>query len=197
MVIGGGSVAERKIKSLVSLGAHVTIVSPDITSVIRKHLGNREVTWIRSEYKKKYLKNIQLIISATNKKKINYMVFRDAREKGIPVNCVDDIDNCSFIVPASIRKGNNIQVAVSTGGGAPAIAAMIKNQLETILESEWDIMADILKRARKKIITFDPFQKKQFWKKIRSIDISKFKNREDELRYQIMTLITSAENKEL
>lgn len=196
LVVGGGSVAERKIKSLVSLGAQVTIVSPDITSGISNYLKNREVIWIRSKYEKKYLNNVRLIISATNNKNINNRVFLDAQEKGIPVNCVDDIDHCSFIVPASIRKGN-IQVAVGTGGGAPVIAGMIKRKIESLLEKEWEIIVDILKTARHNIISFSPCQKDQFWKKIRSIDISQFVNREDELRDHLMTLITSAENQEL
>lgn len=125
VVIGGGKVAVRKARGLIEAGADVTVISPELMEEIA-------VSWKRRRYRRGDLRGAVLAFTATDDRSVNAKVATEAKQLGIPINVADSKDECDFIVPARLRRGN-VQIAVSTGGGSPKLAKQLRRQLESVL----------------------------------------------------------------
>ena len=88
-----------------------------------------------------------LASGATGDPAVNAQVARDARATGVPVNSADDPDNCSFTLPALVRKGD-IQITVSTAGRSPALAAWLKTRIEAVVHDTYVDLLDLLAETR-------------------------------------------------
>ena len=129
VVVGGGKVAYRKAAALVEAGACVTAVAPDFDERLRTLSLER----VEREYREGDLEGAHLAFAATNQRAVNAQVAREAKAHGIPVNIADAPAECDFIVPARIRRGG-IQVAISTSGTNPSLAAEIRKRIEALLD---------------------------------------------------------------
>jgi uroporphyrin-III C-methyltransferase/precorrin-2 dehydrogenase/sirohydrochlorin ferrochelatase len=131
VVIGGGAVAEQKVCGLVAAGAHVTLVSPDVTPALTD-LGRRGAIELRRRaYHDGDLAGAWLAIAAVNRA-VNAAVWAEAERLGVPLNAVDDLEHSSFIAPAIHREGD-ITVAVSTGGKSPALAVRLRQRIARLV----------------------------------------------------------------
>lgn len=125
VVVGGGKVGQRKARGLIEAGANVTIIAPDLTEEI-------DAIWKKRRYRRGDLNGAVLAFAATNDRAVNAKVAAEAKSLGIPVNVADAPDECDFIVPSRVRRGN-VQIAVSTGGESPRMAKELRKQLESVL----------------------------------------------------------------
>jgi len=128
VVIGAGRVALRKAKGLVDAGALVTVVAPRWEpdfETLPLHL-------IRRRFRTSDLTAAVLVFAATDDRSTNHKISVLARKRGIWANIADAPDECDFIVPARIRRGN-VQIAISTGGKSPRLAAEMRKKLEGAL----------------------------------------------------------------
>lgn len=147
VVVGGGSVAERKVKTLVSEGAFVRVISPDLTVELTALAAAGKIDWQKKSYNFRDLDKAFLVFAATDNPGIQHLIAVQAKENKQLVNVADDPESCSFHVPATIRRGD-LAVAISTGGKSPAVAARIKNDLADDLGTEYNILLDIMAMAR-------------------------------------------------
>jgi siroheme synthase-like protein len=158
-VIGGGDVALRKIRDLIEAGARIRIISPEIHEEIddiQTRFPDR-IEIFKRKYQHGDLENAFLAFSATNNYDVNRLVLVEAEEKGIPLNAVDDPDNCTFIVPSSIRRGDLI-VAVSTGGASPSMSAKLRRIIEKSIPENIETTLEALQAARTILKTDNEFK---------------------------------------
>ena len=132
VVIGGGAVAEQKVRGLVAAGAHVTVVSPDVTPALGALVRRNAIEHKRRPYRRGDLKGAWLAIAATDDRGTNGAVWAEAEQLGVPLNAVDDLEHCSFIAPAVHREGD-ITVAVSTAGKSPALAVRLRQRIARLV----------------------------------------------------------------
>jgi siroheme synthase-like protein len=125
LVVGAGAVALRKAKGLLEAGASVTVVAP----YARPEFARLPVTLRLRRFRASDLRGAVLAFAATDDRRVNHAVMLAARRQGIPVNVADAREECGFIVPARIRRGN-IQIAVSTSGESPRLAAELRRKIE-------------------------------------------------------------------
>ncbi len=128
-VIGAGQVATRKIRTLLAAGASVTVISPEAARSIQRL---RKVRWLARPYRQGDLRGARLVIAATDNLRVNERVCREAKRRGLLVNCIAPPAAGNFIVPALVRKGG-ITLAISTGGASPAFAKRLRLDLERFL----------------------------------------------------------------
>lgn len=147
IVVGGGKVAERKIRSLLSANANVLIISPDVTNYIKDLAEKKIITWLECEYDSQHLDGSFLVIAATNEREINKKISDYCNQNNILVNVIDALCESSFIVNAYIKQGD-LQIAVSTSGKSPALARKIKEELSEKYGPEYGILLDILGEVR-------------------------------------------------
>ena len=151
LVIGGGAVACRKIESLLSCGAVVKVISPEIIPDILRLEEQAHVKVISRAYMEGDLEGAFLVIAATDDVTTNRAVFQEASQRGILVNVVDDPANSNFIVPATLRRGD-VSIAVSTSGSSPALARRIKSDLADLIGAEYSDVAELVGRVRRELL---------------------------------------------
>ena len=132
VVIGGGAVAEQKVHGLVGAGAHVTVVSTDVSPALGALARRNAIEHKRRPYRRGDLKGAWLAIAATDDRGTNGAVWAEAEQLGVPLNAVDDLEHCSFIAPAVHREGD-ITVAVSTAGKSPALAVRLRQRIARLV----------------------------------------------------------------
>lgn len=139
LVVGGGTVALRKIEKLLPFNPKITVVSPKINKEILK----LDVKIIEREFIDSDLENAFCAISATDNEQVNAHIFELCKAKNILVNTVDDKEKCGFIFPA-IAKKNSVTAGITTSGKSPIFAKYLKEQFLNLLESTNDETAEIL-----------------------------------------------------
>jgi len=133
VVIGGGRVAERKVKNLLSYGGRVRVVSPDLTDLLSKWASQGKMDYTRCEYRASHLKGAFLVYAATSDRKVNAEIARDAAKRRLLVNVADAPTESTFILPAVVRK-RAISIAVSTNGLSPAKSVRIRDRIKEFIE---------------------------------------------------------------
>jgi len=151
LVVGGGQVAERKVRSLLECGAGVKLVSPEITPGLRKLAAEGRIIYRAGSYHDGDLTGVFLVIGATDREEVNRRVADDCAGRNLIVNIVDDPAKCSFFVPAVVRRGA-LTIAVSTGGKSPMLARKIREELERAYGPQYGEFLELLGQLRKKVI---------------------------------------------
>ena len=128
LVVGAGKVALRKTKGLLEAGARVTVIAPRCEPAFEE----LPVTLRRRKFRISDVAGAHLVFAATDDRRVNHAATAAAKQRGIPVNVADSRDECDFIVPARITR-KRLQIAVSTGGESPRLAAALRRRIEDIL----------------------------------------------------------------
>ena len=135
LVVGGGAVATRKVRMLEGFGARVVQVSPETCGRL---------------FEDSDVEGKALVVSATDDPFVNRRVAELCRAKGIPVNVVDDPENCTFIFPAVCRRGP-ITIAVSSGGACPVAAKLVRDKAARLMPDDFIAAVERLGRDRERM----------------------------------------------
>lgn len=147
MVIGGGSVASRKVSTLIEYGAHITVIAPEVDATIEDRASQGDLTWIPRTYRQGDLAQAFLVFSACGDQSVDVEVVREAHARNCLVNVVDVTHLCDFIVPSTIRRGA-LGIAISTSGAAPFEAKAIRHDLEQRFDWSWEPYLDLIAQVR-------------------------------------------------
>jgi len=150
VVVGGGRVALRKIELLQSAGARVTVVSPAVVPALRELESAGTLEVLHATFTPDHLRDAALAIAATDDDHINAAVAAAARERGIWVNVVDDLDKSSFIVPSIVDR-SPLVVAVSSSGASPMLARRIRARIEALLPAGLGRLAQVARAWRQSL----------------------------------------------
>jgi len=149
LVIGGGSVACRKVISLLSYGAKITVISPNINNEMKKFIESGKIELILKEYNFENIREYCLVFAATGDKLLNKAIYEQAQPYNVLVNVVDDPEICNFIVPAKFEQGD-LTVSVSTNGKSPTLAKKICGELKNQFGSNYAVFLNLLGELRLK-----------------------------------------------
>jgi precorrin-2 dehydrogenase/sirohydrochlorin ferrochelatase len=155
VVIGGGTVAQRKVETFLDFDANVSVVSPDLTPTLAELAGTGLIEHIDESFQPSHLDGAFLVVAATDDIEVNKSVSKEAESRGLLVNVVDVPELCSFFVPAMVRRGD-IVISVSTSGKSPAMARRIRERLETQFGPEYGALATLLGKLRPEIKALYP-----------------------------------------
>ena len=180
VVIGGGAVAEQKVRGLLAAGAHVTVVSPDMSPGLADLARRSAIELRRRRYHDHDLAGAWLAIAATDDRAVNEAVYAEAERLGVPLNAVDDLEHCSFIAPAIHREGD-ITVAVSTGGKSPALAVRLRQRVARLVGRAEARLCALLGELRPELAERVPDARARtaLWYEIVDSDVIEFVRRGD------------------
>ena len=152
ILVGGGKVAERKVRGILSAGTETSIcvIAPKITTVLQEHAAAGRLCWKQACYADGMLEGAFLVYAATDLREVNAAVAAEAKRRGIPVNVIDDPAASTFQVPASIRRGELI-LSVSTAGGSPALSRAIRMELEEMYPPAFGIWLERVSSLREEL----------------------------------------------
>jgi uroporphyrin-III C-methyltransferase/precorrin-2 dehydrogenase/sirohydrochlorin ferrochelatase len=147
LVVGGGAVASRKIDALIGTGAAIRVAASRLTPALAGRVARRELIHLPGRFDPAWLDAAWLVIAATDDVSLNAEVAAEATQRRVFVNVVDDAGRSSFQVPALVDR-SPLQIAVSSGGGAPMLATMLRERLERLLDPALGPLAALLARRR-------------------------------------------------
>ena len=147
VVVGGGRVALRKVRTLLEHGASVEVISSDLCPGLIKLAEKGRISILRRHYQPGDLQKALIAIAATDDRDINQQVIKEAHDRAVLVSAVDDVENSDFIVPSYVRRGD-ITIAVSTAGRSPALARKIRVRLEEELGDEYASLVNLIGEVR-------------------------------------------------
>ena len=132
LVVGGGDVAARKVRGLLAAGAQVTVVAPEAVDEIAN---DHRVRWHQRPYRRGEVASYRLAVTATGDPTVDGQVYWDAEAADVWLNSADDPEHCSFTLPA-VTTRDDLQVAVSTNGRSPAVAAWLRRTIDGAIGPE-------------------------------------------------------------
>ena len=143
VVVGGGSVATRKVLTLLGTQARVVVVADQIDEVLKTKCKNTNTEFVQAKYSKEYLAGATIVFAATNDRKVNEQIYKDCQQIEALCNVADEPELCDFFVPAVVKRGD-LQIAVGTDGYSPAYAGHIRQKLESIFtEKHGEFLAEL------------------------------------------------------
>lgn len=150
LVVGGGQVAERKVKALLQAGALVTVGAPGFEPGIRQFAQEGRVTLTETEFDPAWLEGKWLVIAATDDRSVNAAVSNAASARRMLANVVDDPDLSSFQVPSIVDRAPLV-IAISSGGAAPVLARRLRERIESLFDHSLGELARLAHQYRQDI----------------------------------------------
>ena len=172
LVVGGGGVGTRKVDTLLSCGARVTVVSLKVTDGLRRLSACGAIRLWERAYAASDLEGIFLVNGATDDEELNRRVSADAAALNILCNIADRPEKCNFILPAVVQRGDLV-LTVSTSGKSPALAKKLRHELERQFGEEYAVLLKLMGAIRKRLLAeaHAPEAHKPFFEKIVHSDI--------------------------
>jgi precorrin-2 dehydrogenase/sirohydrochlorin ferrochelatase len=147
LVVGGGEVADRKVRTLYSAGARITVIAREINVSLKQFAEEHAMTLLVREVREEDLKEKLLIIAATDDRETNREIAEQARRAGALVNVVDSPEESDFFVPSTFNRGD-LTIAIATSGKLPALSRRIRVQIEKQFGNEYESYIQLLEPAR-------------------------------------------------
>ena len=118
LLVGGGSVASRKVESLIAADAAITVVAPELDAKLQRLVDSGRITHSAGRFSPEDVKGQWLVVNATGNSQVSDEVFAASNAAGVFCNSVDETTRCSYVSPAIVDR-SPIVVAISSGGAAP------------------------------------------------------------------------------
>jgi precorrin-2 dehydrogenase / sirohydrochlorin ferrochelatase len=154
VVVGGGDIAARKVAQLLAAQAQVTVISPRLVRELAILAESAAITYHARKWERGDLRGFDLAFAATDDPGAHREIANEVRELGVMLNVADEPALCDFIAPAVVRRGD-LQIAVSTSGASPAMAARIRRGLEDQFGWEYAVALKLLRVAREFLLAND------------------------------------------
>ncbi|MDH7453890.1 siroheme synthase CysG [Luteimonas composti] len=151
LVVGGGAVAARKVEALAGTGARIRVGAPALEPALAAAAARGELEHLPGRFVPSWLDGTWLAIAATDDAAVNRAVAEAGEARGVWVNVVDDAALARVQLPARVERGP-LQIAISSGGGAPMLARLVRERLETQFDESFGALAGLLARHRRTIV---------------------------------------------
>ena len=154
LVIGGGVVAYRKIKTLLQYEAQMIVIAPSLSPKLKElqERNKEQIRWITKEITsmeevrqqwsvgskngcRSDREEVALVLCATNNRKINEEIALWCHSKKIPVNVVDQQELCTFFFPAIVKK-KEVSIGITTSGVSPGMSSYLREQIEELVDDQ-------------------------------------------------------------
>jgi uroporphyrin-III C-methyltransferase/precorrin-2 dehydrogenase/sirohydrochlorin ferrochelatase len=155
LLAGAGAVATQKAAQLLDAGARLRIVAPQSTPLIQGWAQEQKAEWLQRTFHASDLDGCVLAIAATNDSSVNAAVYREATQRGILANSVDDPKHCAYFFSSNVRRGP-LQIAISTSGESPAFGQRLRNSLDAQLPADLGEKLHALGTERRRILQSQP-----------------------------------------
>jgi uroporphyrin-III C-methyltransferase/precorrin-2 dehydrogenase/sirohydrochlorin ferrochelatase len=155
LLVGAGNVALEKISSLLGTGLNLRVVAPQAHPGVRSLAEEGKLEWIQRAFEPSDLDGNFVVITATNFPEVNAQVYREAVQRNILCNSVDDIPNCDFFFGSLVSRGD-LQIAISTAGESPALAQRLRREIDEQLPADLGAWLSRLGELRREVLSTHP-----------------------------------------
>lgn len=152
LVVGGGGVGTRKVKTLLKCGAKVTVVSPAISDRLQTLAESARLTLKARPYRTEDIEGMFLVIGASDDETLNRQISSDAERRNTLCNIADRPEKCNFILPSIVRR-DDLVITISTSGRSPALAKKLRKKLERRFGPEYGDFLKLMGAIRSKLLS--------------------------------------------
>lgn len=135
VIVGGGSIGCRRVKTLTGFSDKIIVVSSEVLPVIDLYIKEKKVIWYKKDFEFNDIKDADIVIAATDNRKVNNKIYEYCRENKIIVNNASDQNQCDFQFPA-ILEHENIVMGFNSGGADHKKVSRFRKMVENFLKSE-------------------------------------------------------------
>ena len=194
VIIGGGLIAEGKVRNLLDHTGSITLVSPTATPQLAEWAQQGKIVWRPRKYQPGDLVDAFLAIAATDDTEVNRTIAAEAEAQKVLLNVVDYTPLCVFIAPSVVKRGN-VTVAISTGGASPALARKLRETLDGSEILDYAELAPLLSRARQEVKSQGLQVSPDRWQHHINIDLIRMvrEGREDEALVKLLGGLSSTD----
>ncbi|MEJ2216806.1 MAG: NAD(P)-dependent oxidoreductase [Gemmatimonadota bacterium] len=132
LVVGGGPVGTRKAMTLARAGAHVTVVSPEVSSELAGEIGAGRIRWLKERFRAEHLAGAFLAVLATDDPDLNAAAARLATQQGA-LTCDASSAGGSQIIFGALLERDDVTVATFTDGRSPGRARQLRDAIAGLL----------------------------------------------------------------
>ncbi len=154
VVIGGGKVADRKVKALLEATVKPIVVSPNLTQGLLELKTQGKIVHLEKRYEATDLQNAQLVIAATNDETINQQIANDGLIHKLLCNVVDNPELGNVHTVGTVQRGD-LMVTVSSNGKSPSLTRFVKEELEQHFPEHYAEVLEILHTHRSELAQLD------------------------------------------
>jgi uroporphyrin-III C-methyltransferase/precorrin-2 dehydrogenase/sirohydrochlorin ferrochelatase len=167
VIIGGGAVAEEKAHGLLKAGCRVRVVSRDVTPGLDELARDKRVKLHRRDYRAGDLRGAHLVFATTLESSLNAAVSREAQQRRVLLNAVDEMQYCDFIAP-SVHRHGDVVIGISTSGRSPALAVHLRHLIARVVGPEYGRLASLLGSLREHVrsVIPDASDRIAYWRKL-------------------------------
>lgn len=139
VVIGGGTIATRRVNTLLEFAGRIMVISPELTKELQELQKQGRIEWLRESYVGNQIEDADMVIAATNQSVVNHRIKADCqnleKETGrqILVSVIDNRELCDFYFP-SIVQSEDVVIGINSGGKSPALTKRIRREMEEFLK---------------------------------------------------------------
>ena len=152
LVVGGGGVGTRKVKTLLDCGARVTVISREVSDKLQALAASGDITLEQRSYRSEDLNDMFLVIGATDDMELNRQISNDADRLNTLCNIADRPEVCNFILPSIVRR-KDLVITISTSGNSPAMAKKLRKDLQQQYGEEYGTLLALMGAIRKKLLS--------------------------------------------
>lgn len=163
-VFGGGEEARRKVRLLAKTSALITVViDTEIDPGFAEEFAGRITIAPRDMAGQALDRSKFAIVACRTKENCDQSIIW-AREYGVPINVVDQPEECDFTVPSILQRGE-IVAAVGSGGAAPVLAKRVRTSLEALMPQNLGPLSELARDFRPRVYEMlsDGTKRRQFW----------------------------------
>lgn len=132
IVAGGGRIAERRVRTLLSFADHITVIAPEISSGLLELWQNGLIRCLKREFQLADTNEADLVLAATDDRQLNYETGIHCRNKQILVNVADCKELCDFYFPGIIWN-EDITIGITANGKNHRKVKEVRKKIEKAL----------------------------------------------------------------
>lgn len=134
IVVGAGTIAKRRIRSLLDFTNHLVVIAPEVNTELKELETNGHLTILKKKYDREDIYNADMVIAATNDAQINNDIYSVCKCMGITVNVCSDKNKCDFYFPGIASK-DQVVVGVTASGSDHKKARNVIEQIRELLNN--------------------------------------------------------------
>lgn len=132
-VVGAGTIAKRRIRSLLDFTECLCVVAPEVNPELNRLEKEGKLSIRRKKVEAEDLADADMVIAATNDHSLNQRIFDFCREREILVNVCSSKDLCDFYFPGLVNE-NGVVVGVTANGANHKKARKAVEQIREIAQ---------------------------------------------------------------
>lgn len=135
LVIGGGNIARRRVRTLLDFAENITVIAPDAGEEIKDLAIKKRIVWKQKTYEREDLYDADLVVAATDKPEVNNDVYSACKCLGITVNTASDKHKCDFHFPG-VTEYEGVVIGFNAAGMNHKKTKEVREKVEAFLKKD-------------------------------------------------------------